>query len=65
VYNLTRLYDAHRTTFLLKRSLLVTWDEAQMRNLIFLGSRAENPSLRVLPSTVDFTMVATPESAGW
>jgi len=64
VYNLTRLYDAHRTTFLLKRSLLVTWDEAQMRNLIFLGSRAENPSLRVLPSTVDFTMVATPESAG-
>jgi hypothetical protein len=64
VYNLTRLYDAHQATFILKRSLLVTWDEAQMRNLIFIGSRAENPSLRVLPGTTDFTMVATANSAG-
>jgi hypothetical protein len=64
VYNLTRLFDAHRSTFILKRSLLVTWDEAELRNLIFIGSRAENPSLRVLPSTVDFTMVAAPDSAG-
>jgi len=64
VYSLTRLFDTHRTSFVLKRSLLVTWDEAQMRNLIFIGSRAENPSLRVLPGTTDFTMVATPDSAG-
>jgi hypothetical protein len=61
VYNLTRLFDAHHATFILKRSLLVTWDEAQLRNLIFIGSRAENPSLRVLPGTTDFTMMATPE----
>jgi hypothetical protein len=64
VYNLTRLYDAHQASFILKRSLLVTWDEAQMRNLIFIGSRAENPSLRVLPGTTDFTMMATADSAG-
>lgn len=64
VYTLTRLFDAHHATFLLKRSLLVTWDEAQLRNLIFIGSRAENPSLRVLQPTSDFTMVAAPDSAG-
>ncbi len=64
VYNITRLFDAHRATFILKRSLLVTWDEAQLRNLIFFGSRAENPSLRVLPGTTDFTMMATSDSAG-
>lgn len=64
VYTLTRLFDAHHATFLLKRSLLVTWDVAQSKNLIFVGSRAENPSLRVLPPTTDFTMVASPDSAG-
>lgn len=64
VYTLTRLFDAHHASFLLKRSLLVTWDVAQSRNLVFVGSRAENPSLRVLPSTTDFTMIATPDSAG-
>lgn len=64
VYTLTRLFDSHRASFILKRSLLVTWDEAQLRNLIFIGSRAENPSLRVLQPTTDFTMVAGPDSAG-
>ncbi|MFZ0662908.1 MAG: hypothetical protein WAM66_09470 [Acidobacteriaceae bacterium] len=64
VYTLTRIFDAHRRQFILKRSLLVTWDEAQSKNLIFIGSTAENPSLRVLPSTQDFTMMATPDSAG-
>jgi hypothetical protein len=64
VYMLTRLFDAHQADFILKRSLLMTWDEAQAKNLIFIGSAAENPSLRVLPSTRDFTMVAEPDSAG-
>jgi hypothetical protein len=64
VYNLTRLFDDHHASFILKRSLLVTWDEAQMRNLIFIGSAAENPSLRVSPGTTDFTMVAAPNYAG-
>ncbi len=64
VYTLTKLFDTRKSSFILKRSLLVTWDEAELRNLIFIGSRAENPSLRVLPSTTDFTMVASPDSAG-
>jgi hypothetical protein len=64
VYTLTRLFDAHHANFILKRSLLVTWDEAQLRNLIFIGARVENPSLRVLQPTTDFTMVAQPDSAG-
>jgi hypothetical protein len=65
VYELTRLFDAHHANFVLKRSLLVTWDEAKLRNLVFIGSRAENPSLNALPSLADFTMVANPGSAGF
>ncbi|HEV2273449.1 MAG TPA: hypothetical protein VGR96_04750 [Acidobacteriaceae bacterium] len=62
VYNLTRLFDSYRSRFTLKRSLLMTWDEARSRNLVFIGSIAENPSLRVLQSTTDFSMTAEP---GW
>lgn len=65
VYDLTRLFDSHHASFKLKRSLLVTWDEAQMSNLIFIGSVAENPSLRTLPSDADFTMTASNETAGF
>jgi len=56
VYELTRLFDGHQASFTLKRSLLVTWDEAKQRNLIFIGSVAENPALRVMPNTMDFTL---------
>ncbi len=64
VYNLTRLFDSYRSHFTLKRSLLMTWDEAKLKDLIFIGSVAENPSLRVLQSTTDFSMIAAPGSAG-
>ncbi|MGC1783970.1 MAG: hypothetical protein WA708_15715 [Acidobacteriaceae bacterium] len=64
VYRLARLFDAHHAQFILKRSLLVTWDEASLKNLIFVGSRAENPSLKVLPDTADFTMTSGPDFAG-
>jgi len=65
VYELTRLFDEHRCSFILKRSLLVTWDEAKSRNLVFIGSPAENPALNAVPSPTDFTMMATSESAGF
>jgi hypothetical protein len=65
VYELTRLFDAHHSTFVLKRSLLVTWDEAKMRNLIFIGSPAENPSLGAVPALTDFTLTANSQSAGF
>lgn len=64
VYELTQLFDRHHSHFVLKRSMLVTWDEAQLNNLIFIGSAAENPSLRVLPSTRDFSMIAADGYAG-
>lgn len=57
VYDLTRLFDQHHATFTLKRNLLVTWDEAKLSNLIFIGSVAENSSLRALPSPMDFSLV--------
>ncbi len=65
VYELTKLFDAHQAAFVLKRSLLVTWDEAKQRNLIFIGSPAENPSLQALPSLANFTMVANSAYAGF
>jgi hypothetical protein len=64
VYELTRLFDDHHASFTLKRSLLVTWDEAKQRNLIFIGSVAENPALRVMPNTMDFTLTAGHGSSG-
>lgn len=45
-------------TFTLKRSLLVTWDEAKRRNLIFIGAASENPALSEIASNPDFTHVA-------
>ncbi len=65
VYALARLFDGYHTSFVLKRSLLVTWDQASQSNLIFIGSVAENPSLRLLPSTMNFTMMTGPGFAGF
>ncbi len=62
VYDLTRLFDGRRAQFTLKRSLLVAWDEARTENLIFIGSVAENPSLRVLPDTMNFSLIS---GDGW
>jgi hypothetical protein len=64
VHELTRMFDSQHAEFLLKRSPLVTWDEARSRNLIFIGSVAENGSLKLLPSMQDFTLTATADAAG-
>jgi hypothetical protein len=64
VHELTRMFDYQHAEFVLKRSPLVTWDEARSRNLIFIGSVAENGSLKLLPSTQDFTLTATTDAAG-
>jgi len=65
VRQITRLFDSRRTDFVLKRSHLVTWDEAKLHNLIFIGSIAENESLQVLPNVDDFALVAEPNQAGF
>jgi hypothetical protein len=64
VHELTKMFDHQHAEFVLKRSPLVTWDEARSRNLIFIGSVAENASLKVLPSTQEFTLTATAGAAG-
>ncbi|HTD97112.1 MAG TPA: hypothetical protein VK627_09285 [Edaphobacter sp.] len=64
VHDLTELFDARHASFILKRSLLVTWDEAEIRNLVFIGSIAENPALKVLPLTQDFTLLVSRDNAG-
>jgi hypothetical protein len=56
VFSLTRLFERSGVDFVLKRSAYVPWDDAKQSNLIFLGSTSENPALRVLPPTVDFTI---------
>ncbi len=55
VYDLSRLFASYHATFTLKRSLLVTWDEAKLKNLIFIGATQQNPALRVISATMDFT----------
>ncbi len=64
IHMLTRLFDSQGAQFTLKRSLLVTWDEAKLRNLIFVGGAAENSSIRVLPASSDFTMMSANTFAG-
>lgn len=65
IYELTRLFDAAHATFILKRSHLVTWDEAKQRNLIFIGSPAENLAVQALPSHAEFTLFSSPEASGY
>jgi hypothetical protein len=56
IFQITRLFARRGLDFLLKRSSLVTWDDAKHCNLIFVGSVLENPALRVLPPTENFTI---------
>jgi len=63
-YDLSRLFASHHATFTLKRSLLVTWDEAKLKNLIFVGSVQQNPALRVIPASMDFTPTWGTDSSG-
>jgi hypothetical protein len=65
VYELTRLFDLAHATFILKRSHLVTWDEAKQRNLIFIGSPAENLAVQALPSHSEFTLFSSAEASGY
>jgi len=56
IYDLTRMFEAHRANFTLKRSRLVTWDEAKLRNLVFVGAPSQNGALQDLPTTPDFAI---------
>lgn len=57
IRQLTRFFDAHDADFILKRSRLVTWDEARSSNLIFVGAPSQNPALQDFPALSQFAIV--------
>ena len=65
IFELTRLFDAHAAAFILKRSRLVTWDEAKSRNLIFVGAPSQNTALRDLPAGTEFSIALDPTGHGY
>ena len=54
VHELDTLFDSLRKPLRVKRGSLFTLDDAEHNNLIFVGSPAENLSLRDLPNTHQF-----------
>lgn len=54
VHELDRLFNSLQKTIRVKRGSLFTLDDAENNNLIFVGSPAENLSLRDIPSTREF-----------
>jgi hypothetical protein len=65
IYELTRIFDTHHADFTLKRSLLVTWDEAKLRNLVFIGAPSQNKALQELPATSDFAINIDDNNKGY
>ncbi len=57
IRQLTRFFDAHSADFMLKRSRLVTWDEARSSNLIFVGAPSQNTALQDVPALSQFAIV--------
>jgi hypothetical protein len=64
IRQLTRFFDAHNADFILKRSRLVTWDEARSSNLIFVGAPSQNPALQDFPALSQFAIVVDPREHG-
>ncbi|WP_263416806.1 hypothetical protein [Terriglobus albidus] len=56
IYTLTRFFDRANRDFVLKRSRLVTWDDAKSRNLVFLGAATQNTALAELPRATQFVI---------
>ncbi len=64
IRQLTRFFDAHDADFILKRSRLVTWDEARSSNLIFVGAPSQNQALQESPALSQFAIVLDAEEHG-
>jgi hypothetical protein len=61
VHELDGVFTALRWPLRIKRGRLLTFDDAQNSDLIFVGSPSENLSLRDLPSTREFVFVVSKE----
>lgn len=55
VHALDRVFVHQGRDFLLRRSLLLSWEEARGNNIIIIGSTAQNKAMKSLPTTKDFT----------
>lgn len=55
VHALDRVFVHQGRDFLLRRSLLLSWEEARGNNIIIVGSTAQNKAMKSLPTTKDFT----------
>ena len=60
VYDLDQVFSQLHRGIRVKRGSLFTLDDAQNNNLIFVGSPAENLSLRDIPSTHQFVFQRSP-----
>jgi hypothetical protein len=65
IHTLTSLFDAHGSIFTLKRSKLVTWDEARSSSLIFVGAPSQNTALNDLQTLSQFSIAMTPDHRGY
>jgi hypothetical protein len=65
IHELTQVFDTHHADFTLKRSRLVTWDEAKLRNLVFVGAPSQNGALQDLPTTSDFAIELDSNDKGY
>jgi hypothetical protein len=65
IHTLTELFDSHQSTFILKRSRLITWDDARDRSLIFVGAPSQNSALNDLPALTQFHIALTPDGYGY
>ncbi|MEK7829489.1 MAG: hypothetical protein AAB401_00300, partial [Acidobacteriota bacterium] len=54
VYFLSDFFARIHHPFRIKRSLLLSWDDAKLENIVVLGSPAENLFLKELPQKQDF-----------
>ncbi len=59
VHELDRVFSVLHEPLRIKRGRLLTFDDAQSNNLIFVGSPSENLSLRDLPITQEFVFHRT------
>jgi hypothetical protein len=65
IHQITRFFDERGATFILKRTRLVTWDEARSRNLVFIGAPSQNTALQDLPNTTTFRVRLNERNQGY
>lgn len=64
VHALDGPFVSHGKEFLLRRSLLLSWEEVRENNVIVLGSTSQNSAMQKLPTTKDFRFASLEGPAG-